>query len=133
MHITTDKTALDIALIHDFLSTTSPWAQGIPLETVQRSIEHSLCFGGFIDGKQIAFARVVTDHATFAYLMDVFVLPDFRGQGHSRRLLEVIQDHPDLQNIRRFILELISSIGMSASKAIRDAVQGVVAQLRLVP
>jgi GNAT superfamily N-acetyltransferase len=65
--------------------------------------------------------------------MDVFVLPDFRGQGHSRRLLEVIQDHPDLQNIRRFILELISSIGMSASKAIRDAVQGVVAQLRLVP
>jgi GNAT superfamily N-acetyltransferase len=133
MHITTDKTALDIVLIHDFLSTTSPWAQGIPLETVQRSIEHSLCFGGFIDGKQIAFARVVTDHATFAYLMDVFVLPDFRGQGHSRRLLEVIQDHPDLQNIRRFIRELISSIGMSASKAIRDAVQGVVAQLRLVP
>jgi predicted GNAT family acetyltransferase len=84
MHITTDKTALDIALIHDFLSTTSPWAQGIPLETVQRSIEHSLCFGGFIDGRQIAFARVVTDHATFAYLMDVFVLPDFRGRGYSR-------------------------------------------------
>jgi hypothetical protein len=52
MHITTDKTALDIALIHDFLSTTSPWAQGIPLETVQRSIEHSLCFGGFIDGNR---------------------------------------------------------------------------------
>lgn len=112
MHITTDKTALDIALIHDFLSTTSPWAQGIPLETVQRSIEHSLCFGGFIDGRQIAFARVVTDHATFAYLMDVFVLPDFRGQGHSRRLLEVIQDHPDLQNIRRFILVSSSARGL---------------------
>jgi len=112
MHITTDKTALDIALIHDFLSTTSPWARGIPLETVQRSIEHSLCFGGFIDGKQIAFARVVTDHATFAYLMDVFVLPDFRGQGHSRHLLEVIQDHPDLQNIRRFILVSSSARGL---------------------
>lgn len=112
MQITTDKDVLDVPLIHDFLSTTSPWAQGIPLETVQRSIEHSLCFGGFIDGKQIAFARVVTDHATFAYLMDVFVLPDFRGQGHSRRLLEVIQDHPDLQNIRRFILVSSSARGL---------------------
>ena len=112
MQITTDKATLDIALIHNFLSTLSPWAQGIPLETVQRSIEHSLCFGGFIDGQQIAFARVVTDRATFAYLMDVFVLPDYRGQGYSRRLLEVIQDHPDLQNIRRFILVSSSARGL---------------------
>ena len=112
MHITTDKTALDIALIHDFLSTTSPWAQGIPLETVQRSIEHSLCFGGFIDGKQIAFARVVSDHATFAYLMDVFVLPDYRGRGYSRSLIEAVQNHPDLQNIRRFMLVSSSARGL---------------------
>jgi len=112
MHITTDKAAFDIALIHDFLSTVSPWAQGIPLDTVQRSIEHSLCFGGFIDGKQIAFARVVTDRATFAYLMDVFVLPDYRGQGYSRSLIEAVQDHPDLQNIRRFLLVSSSARGL---------------------
>ena len=112
MHITTDKAAFDIALIHNFLSTTSPWAHGIPLETVQRSIEHSLCFGGFIDDRQIAFARVVTDRATFAYLMDVFVLPDYRGRGYSRSLIEAVQDHPDLQNIRRFLLVSSSARGL---------------------
>ncbi|WP_423708324.1 GNAT family N-acetyltransferase [Undibacterium sp. WLX3042] len=123
MHITTDKTALDVALIHDFLSTTSPWAQGIPLETVQRSIEHSLCFGGFIDGRQIAFARVVTDRATFAYLMDVFVLPDYRGRGYSRSLIESVQNHPELQNIRRFLLVSSSARGLYEKFGFRSPVK----------
>lgn len=112
MHISTDPSALNISLIHTFLSESSPWATGIPLETVQRSIAHSLCFGGYLDGQQIAFARVVTDKATFAYLMDVFVLPAFRGRGYSRQLMEAIQQHPDLQQIRRFILVSSTARGL---------------------
>ncbi len=87
MKISTDIATLDLHLIHRFLSQESTWAKGIPLETVQRSLHHSLCFGGFAEGRQIAFARVVTDRATFAYLMDVFVVQEQRGKGHSKALM----------------------------------------------
>jgi len=112
MEISTDKAKLDVVLIHQFLSAQSTWAKGIPLETVQRSIEHSLCFGAYVDGKQIAFARVVTDKATFAYLMDVFVLPAYRGQGYAKTLMHAVQEHPDLQEIRRFILVSSTARGL---------------------
>ncbi|MFZ6687574.1 GNAT family N-acetyltransferase [Undibacterium sp. SXout11W] len=112
MEISTDKARLNVSLIHHFLSEQSAWAKGIPLETVQRSIEHSLCFGAYIDGQQIAFARVVTDKATFAYLMDVFVLPAYRGQGHAKTLMHAVQEHPDLQEIRRFILVSSTARGL---------------------
>ncbi|MFZ6863017.1 GNAT family N-acetyltransferase [Undibacterium sp. Ji67W] len=112
MEISTDKARLDIPLIHQFLSEQSAWAKGIPFEKVQRSIEHSLCFGAYIDGQQIAFARVVTDKATFAYLMDVFVLPTYRGQGHAKTLMHAVQEHPDLQEIRRFILVSSTARGL---------------------
>ncbi|MGO4380449.1 GNAT family N-acetyltransferase [Pseudoduganella sp. RAF53_2] len=102
--ISTDKARLDVSLIHNFLSKESAWAQNIPLETVQRSIEHSLCFGGFVDGKQVAFARVVTDYATYAYLVDVFVLQECRGRGYSKRLMEAVIAHEGLQGLRRFML-----------------------------
>lgn len=104
LHISTDKDQLDLALIHGFLSTGSSWAQGIPLSTVRRSIDHSLCFGGYVDGDQVAFARVISDFATFANLVDVFVLPEHRGKAYGKQLVEAVMAHPDLQGLRRFTL-----------------------------
>ena len=90
LRISTNPADLDVPLIHRFLSTRSSWAQGIPLETVQRSLAHSLCFGGFLPNGQVAFARVITDQATFANLVDVFVLEEYRGRGYSRQLMQAI-------------------------------------------
>jgi GNAT superfamily N-acetyltransferase len=104
LHITTDKDQLDIALIHNFLSTGSTWAKGIPLSTVRRSIEHSLCFGGYASSGQVAFARVISDFATFANLVDVFVLPGHRGKDFGKRMVDAVMAHPDLQGLRRFTL-----------------------------
>ena len=101
--ISTDKSRLDLTLIHNFLRT-SYWAAGIPLEVVRRSIEHSLSFGLYKEDQQIGYARVITDYATFAYLGDVFILEPFRGQGLSKWLMEVVVTHPELQGFRRWIL-----------------------------
>jgi GNAT superfamily N-acetyltransferase len=101
--IDTDKTRLDHTLIHDFL-TKSHWAKGIPLEVVERAIENSLAFGLYHDGRQIGFARIITDWATFAYLADVFVLAPERGKGLGRWLVETILVHPQLQGLRRWLL-----------------------------
>jgi GNAT superfamily N-acetyltransferase len=101
--ISTDRRRLDLSVIHGFL-TTSYWAAGIPLETVERSIEHSLAFGVYKEDKQVGFARVITDYATFAYIGDVFILEEYRGQGLSKWLMQVIADHPKLQGLRRWIL-----------------------------
>jgi GNAT superfamily N-acetyltransferase len=103
--ISTDKTLLDVSLIHAYLSRSSYWATGRTLDAVVRSIEHSLCFGVFAaDGGQVGFARVVTDHATFAWLCDVFVVEEHRARGLGRRLVEAVTSHPDLQDIRRILL-----------------------------
>jgi GNAT superfamily N-acetyltransferase len=104
LRISTDPTELDIDLIHRFLSEDSAWAKGIPLPTMQRAIQHSLCFGGFVGHAQVAFARVISDYATFANLVDVFVLPAHRNQGHGRALVQAVLDHPQLQGLRRFTL-----------------------------
>jgi len=101
--ISTDPARIDLDVVHGFL-TGSYWAEGIPPEVVRRSIEHSLCFGLYQDRRQIGFARVITDRATFAYLGDVFVLEAFRGRGLARWLLEVVQSHPELQGLRRWVL-----------------------------
>ncbi len=101
--ISTDRERLDIATIHGFL-TTSYWAAGIPVETVKRSIEHSLNFGLFQNDQQVGFARVITDYTTFAYLADVFVLEPFRGRGLSKWLMQVIIAHPELQGLRKWVL-----------------------------
>jgi GNAT superfamily N-acetyltransferase len=101
--ISTDPARLDLAVIHGFL-TTSYWATGIPLATVQAAIEHSLCFGIYEGAHQVGFARLVTDSATFAYLADVFVLESHRGQGLSKWLMECIRAHPDLGGLRRWLL-----------------------------
>ncbi|MEP6699705.1 MAG: GNAT family N-acetyltransferase [Bacteroidota bacterium] len=102
--ISTDPLLLDIDTIHNYLSTESYWAANIPKAVVHRSIEHSLCFGVYIDHKQAGFARFVTDRATFAYLADVFILAEHRGKGLSKWLMEMIHSHPELQGLRRWML-----------------------------
>ena len=101
--ISTDKHRLDLRAIHSFL-TRSYWAEGIPFEIVEKSIEHSLNFGVYKAGKQVGFARVITDYATYAYIGDVYILEDFRGQGLSIWLMQVIAEHPELQGLRRWSL-----------------------------
>jgi len=101
--ISTDPERLDRALIHGFL-VDSYWAKAIPREVVDRSIEGSLNFGVYEGDAQVGFARVITDRATFAYLADVFVLESHRGRGLAVWLMEVIRAHPELRNLRRWIL-----------------------------
>ena len=96
--------AVDLDVVHGWLSRHSYWAAGIPRAVVERAVANSLCFSGFVSGEQVAFARVVTDRATFAYLADVFVLDAWRGNGFSTRLMDAIVAHPDLQGLRRFML-----------------------------
>jgi N-acetylglutamate synthase-like GNAT family acetyltransferase len=102
-YISTEKEKMDIDLIHSFL-TRSYWAEGISKEIVRRSIEGALCFGVFENERQIGFARMITDRATFAYLADVFIIDEYRGLGLSKWLMEVIMSHPDLQGLRRLML-----------------------------
>ena len=109
--ISTEKEKLDIDLIHSFLNRTY-WAEGISKETIRRSIEGSLCFGLFENDKQVGFARMITDKATFAYLADVFIIEEYRGRGLSKWLMEVIMSHPDLQGLRRMILATKDAHGL---------------------
>lgn len=99
-----DKSLLQIDVIHQYLSKESYWAQGVPLEIVNRAIQGSLCVGVYKDQKQIAFARVITDEATFGYLADVFVLQEYRQKGISKELMKFIMQYPSLQKLRRFML-----------------------------
>lgn len=102
--ISTDRNRLQIEVIQRFLSEESYWAKDRTREQTETAIENSLSFGVYRGEHQIGFARVVTDYATFAYLGDVFILPDFRGRGLSKRLMDAIVGHPDLQGFRRWIL-----------------------------
>jgi len=102
--VSTDQSRLDIPMIYRFLSEQSSWAVGISRPTVERAIENSLCFGAYLDGRQIGFARVVTDFATFANMVDVFVLPEYRGRGYGKQLVAAVLRHPSLQRLRRFTL-----------------------------
>jgi len=101
--ISDDKTKLDIELIHNFL-TTSYWAVGRTIEEVKKSIEHSICFGVYKDGKQIGFARIVTDYTVIAYLMDVFILEEYRGKGFSKLLLKRIFEDERFKSIKKWML-----------------------------
>ncbi|WP_062268501.1 GNAT family N-acetyltransferase [Endozoicomonas arenosclerae] len=109
--LSTDKALLKIDLIHEFLNN-SYWAAGIPRSVVEQSVEHSMCFGLYQDDRQIGFARVISDHATFAYLSDVFILPEMRGLGLSKWLMECIQSIESLQGIRRFMLATADAHGL---------------------
>lgn len=109
--ISTDPARLDVDVIHEFLQGAY-WASGRRRSVVERSIKYSLCFGVYRAGRQVAFARVVSDRAVFAYLMDVFVVPEFRGQGISKALMRAVLDHPDLQNLRVFLLATRDAHGL---------------------
>lgn len=112
--VSTDKAQLDISMIHQFLSEESAWGRGIPRAVVEKSIAGSLCFGGYLDGQQIAFARVITDFATFANLVDVFVLPSYRGRGYSKAMMAAIMSAPELQGLRRITLATSDAHGLYA-------------------
>jgi GNAT superfamily N-acetyltransferase len=120
--ISTDPERLDLGCVHGFLSTCY-WAKGIPLETVRRSIEHSLNFGLYRGAEQVGYARVVSDRATVAYLGDVFVLDAWRGRGLSVWLMRTVVAHPELQGLRRWILltrdahRLYDKVGFTALHA----------------
>jgi GNAT superfamily N-acetyltransferase len=102
--ISTDKSRLDVAMIHRYLSEESYWAKNMPRDLFERSIENSICFGAYDGDRQIGFARVVTDRAVIAYVADVFVLDPHRGRGVSKLLMQAIRDHPDRQRLRRWHL-----------------------------
>jgi GNAT superfamily N-acetyltransferase len=113
--ISTDPARLDIDAMHAYLAR-SYWSPGIPRETVERAARNSLCFGVYerASGKQVGLARVVTDHATFAYLCDVYVLEEHRGHGLGKRLMETVMAHPALTGARRAMLGTRDAHGLYA-------------------
>lgn len=128
--ISIDKSKLDVNMIHEFLSKRSYWAQGRTLQEVQKSIDNSICFGVYTqEGVQVAFARVATDKIIFAYLMDVFVLEEYRGQGVSKLLLKTILEDDDLKDLMRWQLDtndahtLYAQFGFTSPKFPERAMQ----------
>lgn len=103
IEISDDKSRLDLNFVHGFLSQ-SYWAKDIPKSTVAQSIENAWCFGVYLQGQQIGFARLITDYTTFAYLADVFIAPEFQGRGYSKQLMSHIEQVPVFQSLRRVVL-----------------------------
>ena len=101
--ISTDKSKIDIDYVHRFLSQ-SYWSPGVHLQLVKKAMKGSLCFGVYRKNKQVGYARMVTDKATFAYLADVFIDENYRGKGLGKWLVETILAHPQLQGLRRILL-----------------------------
>lgn len=110
--VSTEQSLLDIAAIHNFLTRESTWAQGIGIDRVRKALANSLCFGAYEEGKQVGFARVITDYATYGYLCDVYVPSELRGRGISRILMDAIMAHPELQGLRRFNLVTTTARGL---------------------
>jgi GNAT superfamily N-acetyltransferase len=110
--ISTDKTLIDFDTVHHYLDKESYWSAGIPAERLRNAIENSMCFGIYKQNMQVGFARVVTDKATFAYICDVFVLPEHRRLGLSKWLIQTIKEHPELQGLRRWSLATADAHGL---------------------
>jgi len=110
--ISTERARLDLGLIHSFLIEESYWARERTLEQTRTAIENSICFGVYDGERQVAFARVVSDKATFAYIGDVFVVEGYRGRGVSKMLMQYIVEHPELQGLRRWILATRDAHGL---------------------
>ena len=111
--VSCDPALLDLDVIHGFLAQ-SYWAKSIPRDLVERSVRNSLCGGVYFEGKQVGFARIVSDRSTFAYLCDVFILPEHRGHGLSKALVAAIKEHPELQGLRRWMLITVDAQGLYA-------------------
>lgn len=112
--ISTDKAKLQLGVIHQYLSEESYWAKNIPVEIVEKSIRNSIAFGVYDKNEQVGFCRVISDLSTFAYLADVFILENSRGNGLSKWLMEVVLEHPDLQGLRRWVLATEDAHGLYA-------------------
>lgn len=110
--IDTDRSRLQVDVIHAFLRDESYWARERTLEQTKTAIENSICFGLYLGERQIGFARVVSDKATFAYVGDVFVIEEFRGRGLSKWLMQVIVENPELQGLRRWVLATRDAHGL---------------------
>ncbi|MEP7379681.1 MAG: GNAT family N-acetyltransferase [Chloroflexota bacterium] len=110
--ISTDPARLDMDLTHKFLSEEAYWSQGVPREILERAVGNSMVFGAYKGGAQAGFVRVVSDRATFAWVCDVFVLPEHRGQGLGKYLMECVTAHPDLQGLRRWMLATRDAHGL---------------------
>ena len=102
--ITTDKSKMDLSVIHNFLANQSYWSKNISIEKVKTALDNSLNFGLFYKDRQVGYSRVISDFSQIAYLGDVFILEEFRGQGHSKWLMEKVMTHPGLQGLRRWVL-----------------------------
>lgn len=114
IEISTDPNRLDVDLIHRWLSEESYWAGGVSREIVARAIDNSLCFGVYLEGRQVGLARVVTDRATFAWLADVFILDSYRGRGYGKALIAAVVAHPELRGLRRLLLATRDAHGLYA-------------------
>ena len=128
---TTDKSKLQVEVIHEFLSNRSYWAKGRTMDQVIRSIEHSSCFGVFKHDHQVGFARVISDFTIYAYLLDVFILEHDRGNGLGKFLMDCIMQYPELQNIKRWMLGtedahgLYQRYGFTALKKVENHMERV--------
>ena len=111
-YVSTDKSKLDINVIHKFLSEEADWSENIPLKLLKKGIKNSFCFGVYNNDKQVGFARLITDYATFAYLADVFILPAHRGKNLGKMLMNKIMEHPELQSLRRISLVTTDAHGL---------------------
>ncbi|EGT3625151.1 GNAT family N-acetyltransferase [Morganella morganii] len=112
--VSTEQSEMDFEVIHGFISN-SYWAQGMPKALLRKALANSLCFGVFDkDKQQVAFGRLITDKATFAYLADVFVLESHRGLGLSKLMMASIMEHPELQGLRRIMLATRDAHGLYA-------------------
>jgi GNAT superfamily N-acetyltransferase len=109
--ISTELSRLDLLYIHQYL-TRSYWAEGIPYETVEKAVKGSVCFGMYDGKKQIGFARLITDTATFAYLADVFIDEAYHGRGLGKWLIAVIMEYEPVQGLRRFMLATKDAHGL---------------------
>ncbi|MFD2167388.1 GNAT family N-acetyltransferase [Thalassotalea euphylliae] len=110
--VTTDKALMNFDVIYGFISQ-SYWAKGIPVDTMKKAFDHSLCFAVLDEkGNQVGFARMITDYATFAYLADVFILETHRGEGLSKKLMTAIHEYPELQGLRRIMLATFDAHGL---------------------
>jgi GNAT superfamily N-acetyltransferase len=131
-YISTDKSKLDIAMIHNFLCS-SYWAENIPLGILEKSIQNSLCFGLYEEHQQVGFARVITDYATSALLKDVFILEPYRGQGLGKWFVQYILEYSELQDVQRWLLGTKDAHGLYRRYGFKNLTEPEKMMMRLHP
>jgi len=115
IEVTTDPTRIDLDRVHDWIACKSYWAGQMPRRLFDRAVRGSLCFGAVEGGVTVGFCRVISDRATFAYVADMFIDPRQRGRGIGKAIMAAIMEHPDLQDLRRWVLVTRDAHGLYAS------------------